>query len=43
MWVVVDQDGAIEGAGDDGLLVAAEVVAELAGLPFLLRTATTSS
>jgi len=35
MWGSDGSDGTIEGAGDDGLLVAAEVVAELAGLPFL--------
>src|SRR6266404_5460897 len=35
--VVMDQDGAIEGAGDDGLLVAAEVVAELGGIAVLVE------
>src|SRR6266403_4832765 len=34
---MMDEDGAIEGAGDDGLLVAAEVVAEFGGIAVLVE------
>jgi len=39
----MDQHGPVEGAGDDGFFVAAEVVTEFGGIAVLLSTATASS
>src|SRR5260370_18886466 len=36
-WVVVNQHGTVERAGDDGFLIAAEVCAELCGIAILVQ------